>query len=258
MHLTDYADVDELLGALLSGVRDVLGEKLVGLYLYGSLVWGDFDHELSDIDLLAATTTDIDDEEFDALKRMHDALAARYPSWDDRIEVQYLSLEGLKTFRTESTKMAVISPGEPFHMVEANRDWLMNWYFVQDYGKTLFGPPPGTIIDPIGKEEFIRSIVEHAKAWPTWVDQTRHSRPYQGYAVLTMCRTLYTFRNGVQVSKKQAAAWAETELPEWAPLIRSAIRWREEKRQDLQIDHEATFPETKRFVQFISEQIAPE
>jgi predicted nucleotidyltransferase len=80
MRVTEYANVDELLGALLSEVRNILGEKLVGLYLYGSLAWGDFDHEVSDIDLLAATTTGIDDEEFAALKRMVRPVRVRW-SW---------------------------------------------------------------------------------------------------------------------------------------------------------------------------------
>jgi hypothetical protein len=219
-------------------------------------VWGDFDRDLSDIDMLAALAAGVDDEEAAALKHMHDKIAARYPDWTDRIEVQYLSLDGLRTFRTESTPMGVISPGEPFHIVEGNRDWLMNWYFVREYGVTLFGPPPEAIIGPIAKEEFVRSIVEHAKQWPTWVERTRYFRGSQAYAILTMCRTLYAYTTGEQVSKKQAAAWAQDRLPEWAPLIRSALQWRQKSRQDLQIDHEATFPETRRFVRFICEQVA--
>jgi predicted nucleotidyltransferase len=51
---TPYADVNQLLEQLLSSLQTILGKKLVGLYLYGSLVTGDFDHECSDIDLLAA------------------------------------------------------------------------------------------------------------------------------------------------------------------------------------------------------------
>jgi hypothetical protein len=38
-----------------------------------------------------------------------------------------------------------------------------------------------------------------------------------------MCRALYTLRYGVQVSKKQAALWAEKEFPEWATLIEHAL-----------------------------------
>src|SRR4051812_44647747 len=96
---TPYADINSLLAELLVGMQAILGTKLVALYLYGSLVTGDFDHEVSDIDLLAATASDIDDDEFMALQTMHHDFAVRHRVWDDRIEVAYLSVAGLKTFR---------------------------------------------------------------------------------------------------------------------------------------------------------------
>jgi predicted nucleotidyltransferase len=258
MHPTPYPDVNRLLDDLLSGIRAILGDKLVGLYLYGSLVWGDFDHDTSDIDLLAALTSDLNEQEAAALKAMHDDIARTYMAWDDRIEVQYLSLHGLKTFRTRSTPMAVISPGEPFHIIKADKEWLLNWYFVQDYGITLFGPSPRTFIDPISKDEFIRAVVHHAHQWPKWIPKTRHSRPYQSYAILTMCRSLYTYKHGQQVSKKQAAHWAQEELPQWATLIQSALEWRLAARLPDRVDHEATYPEARRFVHYISDLIPPE
>lgn len=53
MKPTPYEDVNTLLGALLARIRSVLGINLVGVYLYGSLPSGDFDPDVSDIDLLA-------------------------------------------------------------------------------------------------------------------------------------------------------------------------------------------------------------
>jgi len=49
---TPYADVNELLELLSSGIHKILPDKLLGLYLYGSLVTGDFDTQCSDIDSL--------------------------------------------------------------------------------------------------------------------------------------------------------------------------------------------------------------
>jgi predicted nucleotidyltransferase len=71
MHQTPYADVNRLLESLLSRMRHIFREKLVGLYLYGSLTTGDFDPESSDIDLLAATSSDVSEAEFDTLRAMH-------------------------------------------------------------------------------------------------------------------------------------------------------------------------------------------
>ena len=67
MQITPYPDIDKLLSSLLSHMQRVLGPNLAGLYIYGSLVTGDFDLEISDVDLLAVTPSDIDDEEFEQL-----------------------------------------------------------------------------------------------------------------------------------------------------------------------------------------------
>jgi predicted nucleotidyltransferase len=249
---TPYGDVNELLEDLLAGIKAILGGKLVGLYLYGSLVTGDFDYDISDIDLLAATDEDIDDSEAAALEQMHTEIADRYKDWDDRIEVQYLSLEGLETFRTRNSRMGNISPGEPFHVIEAGRDWLMNWYVVREKGVALYGPPPATIIKPFLKEEFLQAVVQRASDFGSWIGNTRNSRPYQAYAILTACRDLYGYRHGKRASKKQAAEWAAKELPEWAPLITNALKWRAEARQAKVVDHEETYPQAERFVRYVS------
>ena len=40
-------------GQLASGIADVLADDLVGVYLHGSLAFGCFNPELSDLDVLA-------------------------------------------------------------------------------------------------------------------------------------------------------------------------------------------------------------
>ena len=72
---TPYADINELLSLLLSKLQMILGEKLVGLYLFGSLAGGYFEYKSSDIDLIAALATDLNDKEFELLKVMHRDIA---------------------------------------------------------------------------------------------------------------------------------------------------------------------------------------
>ena len=64
-----YPGIDDLLDSLLSGMQRALGRQLIGLYLHGSLVMGGFDPEMSDIDMLAATATEITGEEFECLQQ---------------------------------------------------------------------------------------------------------------------------------------------------------------------------------------------
>jgi len=253
MQITPYADINALIEILLSSIQRILGAKLVAFYLAGSLIIGDFDPNISDIDLVAALSSQIDDREFDALQEMHSAFAAQYKEWDNRIEVCYISVVALNTVRSRTSQIANISPGEPFHMRESSREWLSDWYLVRERGVTLFGPSPEEIIEPISKEEFIQTIKAHARAWGEWINDM-HTQGGQAYAILTMCRALYTCTNGEQVSKKQAALWAQKALPEWSQLIENALLWRENQRNE-QVDHTATFAETKRFVDFVRDMI---
>jgi hypothetical protein len=130
----------------------------------------------------------------------------------------------------------------------------MNWYMVQEQGRTLFGPPPTTLIDPISKQEFIQTVKRHAERIGEWA-KVAGTRPSQAYAILTMCRAWYTCTHGAQVSKRKAAEWAARELPEWAELIESALQWRANWRDEA-ANHAASFPETLRFVQLMRARIA--
>jgi hypothetical protein len=172
---------------------------------------------------------------------------------EGRIEIAYLSENALHTFKTQSSQIAIMSPGEPFHIKEAGKDWLMNWYLVQEKALTLFGPPPKTLIAPTTREEFLQAVRDHANAWRNWLDGV-HGRPGQAYAILTLCRAYYTSQNGEQTSKKRAAQWTAKAFPQWSTLIENALKWREDWRNN-QVDAEETLPETKHFVQFILDQI---
>src|SRR5207253_9568479 len=92
MHSTGHARVDALLAELVPRIRAALGEKLAAVYLVGSLVVGDFDARLSDVDLVAALTSEADEAEYERLRALHDEMAARYPEWAGRIEVRYAPL----------------------------------------------------------------------------------------------------------------------------------------------------------------------
>lgn len=243
-----------LLHRLLPRLQTILGGKLVGVYLFGSLVMGDFD-DISDIDLLVALTDDLTDAEFASLDAMQRSLTAdeRWgQQWDDRIELLYLSVAGLQSFKTQRSPIAVISPGEPFHRTDAGIDWLLNWYIVREKGLTLIGTPPHTIIPPISRAEYVQNVRDYVAAKQEIDDAT--TRSGQAYVILTLCRALYTVTYGEPLSKRRAAAWAAEQVPEWASTIHNALLWREQWK-DKNVDPTATLENTRRFAQFMTEKI---
>jgi hypothetical protein len=217
-----------------------LGDTLVGIYLYGSAVWGDFDDDISDIDLLVVLTCDIDADLFARLDTWHQALAAQFPAWAERIEIAYISTTALQTFRSHTSPIAVISPGEPFNIKEAGIDWLINWYTIRQQSVVLYGPAVATVIPDISALEFRDNVRQQVSEWRDWVSHTRDSRPFQAYTILTMCRALYAWDTGTQVSKRVAAEWAMQQLPDYAGVIANALEWRRNHR-DNDVNHVATY-----------------
>jgi predicted nucleotidyltransferase len=251
--VTQDTEIEALLGRLTDDIRRNSNDSLVSLYVYGSLVTGDFDKDRSDIDLLAVVDSDVEGDTFDRLDSMHGRFVEDHPAWEDRIEVAYVPALALWNFRTRTERIAVISPGEPFHLKAAGKDWLINWYMVREAGVTLYGPPPRDLIPEISQSEFVEAVREQAEAWREWVYRMR-TPGAQSYAVLTLCRALYTYMHGRQASKKQAASWAQACLPQWSPLIQQSTRWLS-KGRDEEAGDEADFQDTVRFVHDVADRI---
>jgi hypothetical protein len=256
VQLTPYSDVNQILDEVQRGIVGLLGDELVGFYLYGSLTYDGYTAGVSDLDLLAALNGDLNPGLIPPLTRMHEEIVARHPEWADRIEVIYISKQALQTYKTQRSPIAVISPGEPLHFREeqAGDDWLMNWYLVLEHGQVISGPPAEEIIAQASMDEFIRSVREHARDWGLWIDHLTTSKS-RSYAVLTMCRTLYTDRNRTHVSKQVAADWVAKELPEFRGLIRDAVTLRVTPHEEAEASGKVTMAETKRFVATIREHL---
>ncbi|KTD24970.1 Streptomycin 3''-adenylyltransferase [Legionella lansingensis] len=219
----EFSTVNGLLTELLSGLKSILKENLLGVYGYGSFVWGDFDEATSDIDVFVALNQEITPEEFEALGSFHTMLVECFPNWNDRIEVAYASSRMLQHFKMEVGRIAVISPGEAFNIKNAGTDWLINYYLLQNKSLILFGPSPKSIIAPVSKSEFVAHVKKQAVEWKDWIVHTRESLGYQYYVVLTLCRALYVIHHHEQGSKLKAGTWTLTQFPKWKDLIQRAL-----------------------------------
>lgn len=224
---TQFKDVNEVLETLVSSERGIFGADLVGIYVYGSLIWGDFNCERSDIDILVAIKNEVSHAQFENLEIMHSELISQFPAWHDRLDIAYVSLYLLKNFKNATGKIAVISPGEDFNSKEAGRDWLVNYYLVQNNSITLYGPKPDTIIEPISEIEFINNVKDQAMEWKNLVTHTKDSIGFQYYAVLTLCRVFYVLSIGKQASKLVAGTWMLERFPKWYDLIARALSFQE-------------------------------
>jgi Domain of unknown function (DUF4111)/Nucleotidyltransferase domain len=233
--------------AIRDSIGKTTGEELVGLYLYGSLATGDFEPHISDIDLIAVLV-DVPDEPLVArLREMHDRLVRANLDWGDRVEVDYVSARGLAECRTRTTTIARISPGEPLHLVDAGRDFLLDWYPAREDAIALIGPPIDAVIPDIPEAEYLDEVRSYLAGFLDRFDDDA-SLGSQSYAILTMCRGLYALRFGQRLSKREAAMRTRGEFPRWAPVIDRAIAWRDAPSHDGGEDGLATVEEARSFL----------
>jgi hypothetical protein len=210
--------LDQVLAPLLTDLRGLLGDGLIGLYLYGSAVSGGFEPRVSDIDLVAIMRRSVADLDLSGLDRVHRMVVARNPDWTDRLEIVYVARSTLADAAGSRDSLAIISPGEPFHLTGPASDWLQNWYLARETGISLYGPPAPEVMPPVSRADFLAAVSRYLEYL------RRHGAP--PYAVLSACRAVRTLGTGIQCSKQEGAAWLRERMPEWAWLIDAALACR--------------------------------
>jgi predicted nucleotidyltransferase len=221
---TPCPEVDNLLEELLRGIRFLLGNRLVGLYLDGSLACGDFD-AASDIDFLAVTEEEATEEEFSRLQAMHKRIAADTPRRGAELEGSYISRAAVRRYDPALAIHPNLERGKKaqLKMVRHDEDWRIHYHVVRERGMPLCGPDPKTLIDPVSPDDLRTAMLATLEKWwrPMLSDPAPlRRRGYQSYAVLTMCRICYTFSTGKVASKSDAALWAKADLDgRFVPLI---------------------------------------
>jgi hypothetical protein len=238
-----------LVDELRDDLAERLGDDLAGLYVFGSLVLGDFDDARSDIDLLAAVRSPVGDRHVGAVAGVVDRFVARHPEWADRVELLCAPLAVLRSHLAGVGEVVRVSPGEPTHRGPASPHWLTDLYVVQERGVVLLGPPVADVLPRIDREEFRRCVRDNVVEWRAWAQESA-AEVFLGYAVLTLCRALYACATGEQASKPAAGRWVAQRHPQWTQLVRSALEWRAAGSRRLDMDAQA---DVARFVEFAVE-----
>jgi len=219
-----------VLQLLLAEVKAVLGEQFVGLYAHGSLASGRFQPGRSDVDFLVVTAGTLAEEMLRALETMHARVRDSGLRWATRLEGSYIPRHALRRYDPADARHPALRMDGSFGVDQHGSDWIIQRYLIREHAIVLAGPSPRMLIDPVSADDLRRAAAGILREW--WAPQLHdHSRlrssEYQAYAVLTMCRALYTLHWGTVGSKEAAARWAQEALGErWRGLIEQAGAWR--------------------------------
>ncbi len=222
MPFTPYADLDELLVELLGRWQRILGDDLVGAYVQGSFALGAGDLQ-SDCDFLVVTRAPPDAVQEAGLRALHDEIPTREGHWCHDLEGSYAPVEELADVSHLGRPWLFNNHGHRTlerddHCNRAYTRWIL-----REHGIALVGPEPRTFMTEV-PEQALRA--ESAAALPslmddlaTWIDIDAIAWG-QRYAVITVCRVLYTLTTARVASKAGALEWAMRSLsPRWRPLL---------------------------------------
>jgi predicted nucleotidyltransferase len=234
--LTPYTEVNTVLDVLLVNIKQVLKEQFVGMYLHGSLASGDFSLDTSDIDFAVVTSSMISADTFLALKTMHEDLLRRKSKWIERLEGSYLSKAAFRAYDATDTTAWPTLNEKHFYQAPHEPHWIIQRHLIREHGIVVHGPAPTSLIDWVQPGDLRNAVIGYLNEWwaPMLTDSSRlQSSEYQAYAILSMCRNLYTLHYGAITSKPKAAQWAQKELGKpWQEPIAQALSWRKGQQLD--------------------------
>lgn len=229
-NFTPYQDINEILFSISNGIQVILGEDVVGLYLFGSLTYGDFNTGSSDVDLVTIIEKPLNQDEIALVKQLHQQIAKQYPKWGDRLECSYTAVDMLKEILPPKAPRPYYGGGIFYDQAPYGNEWIINNYLLYQYGISLIGRPFNELIKSIEIIEVQKACIRDLfQEWQPKINDVEwlNNSHYQSYLVLNLCRILYTVICGKTSSKKVSAEWVKNNLDcHWRELIEAAESWK--------------------------------
>jgi hypothetical protein len=228
--LTPHQDINDILIRLSEGLKEILDEQLVGLYLTGSLTYGGFEHGSSDIDFLAVLEEQITDGQREHIKKLHAEINNFYPEWAKRTEGSYITRSLLENVEPPKMPRPYVNEGKMSAKdLVYGQEWIMNLYVLYNCGVALVGPGPKQMFKPVSiatmRRASIKSLHENWKPLLKNASILENAH-HRAYVILTLCRILHTAKNDGVASKRVASDWVKQAYGKpWSELVKEAENW---------------------------------
>ncbi len=198
------AGIEAYLSRLVARLRDGLGDRLVGVWLFGSGALGDLDPATSDLDVQVVTTVRL-------ARAEREALAARVSH--PRLECPVRGLELVIYARDDlgdplgpAFQLNLNTGPRMEHRASFDPSEDPRFWFVLDVvigraaGRALAGPPPAEVFPELSTA-LVRASLRQALSWFATND------PRGGDAALAAARAWAWAEEGIWLAKAPAAVW---------------------------------------------------
>ena len=216
-----------LINDFIAAAKAIMGEKLTGIYLHGSLAMGCFNPDKSDIDLIIVIEQNISDEQ--KMKFMERVVALNQQAPAKGLEMSIVLRKYCNPFVYPTPFELHFSPTylQWFHDAPQNyvqnmkgddKDLAAHFTIIRQYGVTLYGEKIDNVFAEVPRKDYIDSIWEDVR------EAREEILEQPVYITLNLCRVLAFCRDGLCLSKQDGARWAIEHLSaEYTPIILDAL-----------------------------------
>lgn len=217
----------QLLQRICDEYRAILGGKLVGFYVHGSIAFGCFTWATGDIDFLVVVDAPLTQAEKEALVRVLLALAPDAPPKGFEMSVvlreacdpfQYPTPFELHFSNTHKIRAEADLTAYCRDMHGTDPDLAAHFTVLRRKGEGLWGEEISAVFGEVPRACYVDSIIGDIRSAPA------DAADNPVYVTLNLCRVLAYVQEGAVLSKAEGGEWGLANLPEgYHPLLRSAL-----------------------------------
>lgn len=206
----------ELLQKISAEYRDILGEKLVGIYAHGSLAFGCYNEKTSDLDFIAVVNDTLSQSEKTALVKVLSEHEKYAP--EKGFEMSVVLSEHCKDFvyptpfelhYSATYRDDALNDSEGFaeRMHGRDHDLAAHFTVIREVGFAVCGKAISEVFGEVPREYYLDSITRDIEDAAELIEYN------PVYYTLNLCRVLAFKRGAGVLSKLQGAQWASGNIP---------------------------------------------
>lgn len=218
--------------------RQIMGEKLTGIYLHGSMAMGCFNAKKSDIDLIVIVEDGISDTQ--KMQFMERVVRLNKQAPAKGLEISIVKREYCNPFAYPTPFELHFSPAhlqwfrdDPQGYIEdmngVDIDLAAHFSIINHYGIVLYGEAVEEVFAAVPKKDYVDSICADIK------NAAEDITDDPVYVILNLCRVLAFLKDGLYLSKEEGGKWAKEHLDlKSSVLIADALEcYRTDKNMDV-------------------------
>ncbi|ARJ24549.1 DUF4111 domain-containing protein [Bacillus sp. ISL-8] len=229
-------------------------EKIVGVYIYGSIALGAFHIETSDVDFVTVISDSVNEAEKQQIIELHKKISKS--TLGKRMDGMYIPLADLGKYNHEINEYVYCADGKA-----DIGHWDINavtWWTLKNQGITVSGKKVEDLSFQIKWDDVVNTMKYNVEHY--WFEKAK--RPYLFFieewvesAVVTMGRILYTLDHKTIVSKDRGLQYMlELYSHKWEPLLREVERMRQNPEGKRKLSRWRRADMTKRYLLYVIEE----